>query len=299
MKTLKYFLISLLGLILVTGCQNEDFTLGDIVAPSNLQIQVDIVGSDANNPNGDGSGVVKFKVTADNAISYQFVYNGTSSSAPNGEKTYTFSILDLNTYAITAIAYGTGGASSSKTVEVEVLSLYEPPADLITMLTANSSRTWKINTEAPNYFGLGPIGTTNLGEYYPQGQIPDKSNTGMYDDRYTFNVDGTFTHDTGPDGKVFGRDGLIEEIGGPGDGTFVDPADIINYSYPSYSTTWTLTAPGGVETLSLGDLGFIGYYVGGTLPHSYRIFARSADSMTLMITDGNNQFDWNFILIPE
>jgi len=204
----------------------------------------------------------------------------------------------LNTYAVTAIAFGPGGASSSKTIEVEVLSLYEPPADLITLLTNNSSRTWKINTEVPNYFGLGPVGTTQLGEYYPTGGIPDKSGSGMYDDRYTFNIDGTFTHDTGEDGAVFGRVGLISEIGGPGDGT-QDGQDILKYTYADYSTSWSLSAPGGVETLSLGDYGFIGYYVGGTRPHAYKIFARTADSMTLMITDGNNEFDWNFILIPE
>jgi hypothetical protein len=37
------------------------------------------------NPNGDGSGKVKFTATADDAISYKFVFpDGTSSNAPSG-----------------------------------------------------------------------------------------------------------------------------------------------------------------------------------------------------------------------
>ncbi len=295
MKNLKYILGVFIALSLF-ACQEDNYNVGDLVAPSNIQVVVDIVGADTTNPNGDGSGEVNFTATADNAVSYQFVYKGGASSAPAGRQSYSFSVIGLNTYAVTVIAFGRGGVSTSKTIEVDVLSLYEPPADLLTMLTADSSRTWRINTDAPNYFGLGPVGTTTLGEYFPTGGVPDKSGTGMYDDRYTFNIDGTFTHDTGVDGKVFGREVLIAEIGGPGDGT-QDGADILNYTYPSYTAQWTLTAPGGVETLTLSGTGFIGYYIGGD--HSYRIFQRDANSMALISTDGNNQFDWNFILIPE
>ena len=300
MKNTKYIIGFFLSLaLLFFNCQEEDFTLGDIIAPSNVQIEVDIVGADANNPNGDGSGTVNFKASADNAISYQFVYNGIISSAPNGEMSYDFSTVGLNTYAVTAIAFGTGGASSSKTIEVEVLSLYEPPADLLTMLTNNSSRVWRIKSEGAKHFGLGPVGGTTPCEWYGAG--PDeKAGTGMYDDRYIFNIDGTFTHitniDSGDDtGTVFGRQTLIEELNGPA-GT-PDGADILNYPLNDYSGQWSLTAPGGIETLSLTGTGFMGYYIGGN--HKYEIFSRSANEMQLRSTDGNNEFDWWFILVAE
>jgi len=303
MKKINYTIGILLTLALFcVSCQDEDFTLGDIVAPSNLQIEVDIVGADASNPNGDGSGTVNFKASADNAISYQFVYNGVVSSAPNGEQSYDFAVLGLNTYAVTAIAFGTAGVSSSKTIEVEVLSLYEPPADLLTMLTADSSREWRIKSEAGNHFGLGPIGGDPF-QYY--GANPgDKAATGMYDDRYIFNIDGTFTHITNnanddptvdTSGTVFGREVLIEELGGPG-GT-QNGADIENYPYSDYTAQWTLSAPGGVETINLTGLAFIGYYTGGN--HKYQIYLRSANEMEIRTTDGNDQFDWWFTLIAD
>ncbi|MDU8885662.1 glucan endo-1,3-beta-D-glucosidase [Yeosuana sp. MJ-SS3] len=304
MKNFKYSIgFMLLIALIFTNCQEDDVSVGDLIVPSNIRVEVDIVGADAANPNGDGSGTVHFTATADNAISYQFYYNGITSSAPGGKQTYDFSILGLNNYEITVSAFGTGGISSTKTIEVTVLATYAPPADLVEMLNSNSSRTWRIKAEEAKHFGLGPVLGGTLSEWYGAGAF-DKEGTGMYDDRYIFNVDGTFKHITNnendgsgddPTGTVFGREVLIEELGGAG-GT-PDGADILNYPLDDYTGQYTLTAPGGVETISLTGLGFIGYYTGGN--HKYRIFSRSADEMILSTTDGNNEFEWWFILVPE
>ncbi len=293
MKNYKY-IIGLLSfaLLFFSSCQDDTADVGEITAPSNVTITAEIVGADANNPNGDGSGTVNLKVSAENALAYHFVYNGETKLAPKGEMTYDFAITGLHTYTVTVIAYGTGGNSSSKTLQLEVLALYEPPADLLDMLVGSGSKIWRIKSES-SHFGLGPVGGGIFAEWFSAG-ADSKAGTGMYDDRYTFNEDGTFTHIT--NGTVFGRENLINEIGGPGDGT-ADGADILNYSYADYSEQWTLSAPGGNETISLSGLGFIGYYTGGN--HKYEIFARSANEMTLRTTDGNGEFDWWFVLIAE
>ncbi|MFD0990518.1 glucan endo-1,3-beta-D-glucosidase [Mariniflexile jejuense] len=295
MKKLKniigFFLITVLAF---TSCQEDDLSFGELVAPSNIEISVTYIDDNAESPApGLGSGEIKVSAKADNATAYQFVIQGQTKLQKSGSASHTFTTLGTNTYAVTVVAFGTGGMSSSKTIEVEVLALYEPPADLLTMLTSNSSRTWKIASTVNKHFGLGSIGGPEF-EYY--GAAPgDKANSGMYDDRYTFNVDGTFTHNVGPDGFVFGRENLINELGGSG-GT-ANGADIENYTFSTYSAQWTLTAPNEVETLSLTGIGFIGYYVGGN--HSYKIVSRSADEMIISTTDGNGQFDWWFRLIPE
>ena len=42
-------------LLIMVGCSEEvNYELGEIVAPSNLQISANIVGQDTDNPNGDG-----------------------------------------------------------------------------------------------------------------------------------------------------------------------------------------------------------------------------------------------------
>ncbi|WP_034044667.1 hypothetical protein [Wocania ichthyoenteri] len=294
MKNLKYNAgLFLLLALLISGCQEDDFQVGEIITPSSIEIAIDIVGADATNPNGDGSGEVNLVASASNAISYQFVYNNNTTSAPSGKQTYEFVVLGLNTYSVTVIAFGTGGASASKTIEIEVLSLYDAPADLKEMLHANGERVWRIKAEGKPHFGLGPPGGFTPGEWF-SAEPDSKAGVGMYDDRYVFNVDGTFTHMTS--GDVFGRDPLINELGGTGGGT-VDGADILNYGFDDYSEQWTLSAPGGVETINLTGTAFIGYYTGGN--HKYRIFERSANEMILSTLDGNGEFEWWFTLVPE
>ena len=303
MKNIKYIILSLLALALTTSCQDDDIEFGDITAPTNLVVNVELQGQDADNPNGDGSGVATLTASGDNAISYQYIYNGSRFSAPAGERMFSFSTLGLNTYDVTAIAYGTGGASTSVTIQVEILSLYEPPADLITMLTGDDSKSWRIKSEANAHFGLGAVGGDFNGFF---GAPPeDKAGVGMYDDRYIFNIDGTFTHITDntnddpvvdPTGTVFGREVLIDELNGPGNGV-ANGADIENYPYSDYTAQWFLTGPGGIETINLTGIGFLGYYIGGD--HTYQIDIRSANEMRVRSTDGNGEFDWGFILIAD
>lgn len=301
MKNIKYIVGIFLTIAIMIGCQEDDYTIGDLIAPSNIEISVDYL----DDINGDGvpevtaapglgSGLVKFSATADNATAFHFVIQNATKLQTNGYVEHTFTVLGNNTYVITVIAYGAGGISTSKTIEIEALANYEAPDDLKEMLHANSSRTWKIASQTPKHFGLGPVGGSVQAEWYGAGP-GEKAHTGMYDDRYTFNVDGTFTHDVGPDGVVFGREILINELGGSGGEA--EGADVIQYSLDSYTANWSLTAPGGVETINLTGTAFIGYYIGGD--HKYTIYMRSANEMILKSTDGNGAFDWWFTLIPE
>ena len=302
MKNIKNILGLFLFLALLMSCQEDDRTIGEIIAPSNIEITatyLDDTDEDGKIDNateapGLGSGLVRFTASAKNATAFHFVIQGIKGLQKDGVLSHNFTLLGTNTYAVTVIAYGTGGVSTSKTIEVDVLALYEPPAELVTILNGNSSRTWKIASEVDKHFGLGPVGGTFNAEWYGAGP-GDKADTGMYDDRYTFNADGTFTHDVGPDGFVFGREVLIDELGGSGG--VVNGADIEQYVYDSYTANYSLTAPGGLETINLSGLSFVGYYTGGN--HKYQIHSRSANQMIIKTTDGNNEFDWWFTLIPE
>ncbi|RYH74044.1 glycosyl hydrolase family protein [Flavobacteriaceae bacterium 144Ye] len=305
MKKLRYIFASLLAIAFVaTSCQDDDASFGDIVAPSNIVVTTEIVGQDADNPYGDGSGVVNFKATADDAINFKFVYGSVAENSPIGEVAMNFSNLGINTYDIVVIAYGTGGTSSSTIVTVEVLATYAPPEDLLELLVGDGSKTWRMKSEKPGHFGLGPVGGQIPAEWYGAA-ANEKVGVGMYDDRFIFNADGTFTHITNntnddptndPTGTIFGRDGLVSELGS-GTGT-INGADVENFPYNDYSETWTLIAPGGQETLSLSGLAFISYYCGGN--HNYQIVDRSVpNEILLKTTDGNGEFDWWFIITSE
>ncbi|SFZ91846.1 Glycosyl hydrolases family 16 [Flaviramulus basaltis] len=301
MKNIKYIIGAFLSfLLLFNSCQDDEYPVGDILAPSNIEISVTYIdeGGESAAP-GLGSGEVMFSASADNATAYHFVIQKQTKLQKSGSVNHTFTTLGTNTYAVTAIAYGTGGNSSSKTIEVEVLALYEAPADLLDMLHGGGEKSWRIKAESKPHFGLGPPGGSIIAEWYSAGPN-EKASAGMYDDRYIFSADGTFTHITNIDsgdntGTIFGRVGLIDELGSTG-GT-VDGADVSNLPYNDYSENWTLTAPGDVETLSLSGIGFLGYYTGGN--HQYKIFSRTATEMVVSTADGNGEFEWWFTLTTE
>ncbi|MEZ4802974.1 MAG: glycoside hydrolase family 16 protein [Gelidibacter sp.] len=299
-------IIGLIALVICLGsCQEDDTSVGDIIAPTNIVVSSEVVGQDADNPYGDGSGVVNFSANADNAITYKFVTTGGEQVSPSGNAAITFTSLGVNTYQVAVVAIGTGGVTSSTTVEVEVLVTYAPPADLLEKLVGDGSKTWRIKSEKQAHFGLGPVGGTIPCEWYGAGP-EEKAGTGMYDDRYIFNSDGTFEHvtdntnddpTTNTSGTVFGRDPMINELGGVGGGE-QQGADILNYPLSDYSEDWSIIAPGGVETIILTGTAFMGYYTGGN--HHYQIFDRSVPNELLLNTvDGNGEFNWWFIITSQ
>lgn len=281
---------------MVVGCQNDDAALGDLIAPSNLQVIAEIVGVDADNPYGDGSGVVNITASATNALTYKIIGQDTQKLSPKGVASIPFTSPNsgIFNYQVVVIAYGTGGISTSTTIDVEVFVDYAPPADLLEMLYGDGSKTWRIKSEKAGHFGLGPVGGNIMVEWYGAGP-EEKAGAGMYDDRYVFNKDGTFTHLT--NGTIFGRRILVDQLGGPGGGT-VQEDDVLNYPYGDYTENWQISAPGGEETLTLSNLGFMGYYTGGS--HQYRIFNRSVpNELVLTTVDGNGDFSWWFIITSE
>ena len=304
MKNLKYTVFFFLSLALMVSCDEETYEFGDITAPSNLQVSAEIVGQDADNPYGDGTGVVNFTATAENAITYKYVVNGSEEMSPSGViELDDFNTQGIHTYTVTVIAIGVGGNSTSTTIDVEVWADYSPPQELLDALIGDGTKVWRMKSEAASHFGLGPVGGTVPAEWYGAGP-EEKVGVGMYDDRFMFSADGTFTHitnytndDAGTDtsGTVFGRDGLVSDLGSGGT---LNGADVENLPYSDYTEDYILIAPGGAETISLSGLGFISYYIGGS--HNYEIFDRSVpNELVLRSTDGNGEFDWWFTITSE
>ena len=95
MKTIKYYITFVLALITLMSCE-EDYEVGDIVAPSNIQISYEIVGADDSNPSGDGSGTVHFTASANNAITYIYKFGDkTDAVAASGTTSHRFSKVGI------------------------------------------------------------------------------------------------------------------------------------------------------------------------------------------------------------
>ena len=290
-KTLKLVLV-LIAFSFI-GCEKEEYKLGEIKAPSAVNITAEIVGADADNPNGDGTGVVHFTATGSDVITWKFIQNGVERMVPSGKTTYAFSTIGLHTYTVSAVAVGAGGSTSDAATNVEVLATYEPPADLIAKLTTG---TWKVPIADGSHMGVGPTGGTTS-DWWTAGP-GDKSTTGMKDDTYTFNADGTFTFNVGADFEIFGKGYALEtDFGGLRDQTPDGNNDVENFpitqdDVDNISGTWFITAPGGKETINFSGLGFIGFY---HQAHAYEILDRAVgNEMRLKSLYGyeNNAWFW-------
>jgi len=75
------------------------------IIPKDLSINITIEGSDTNNPNGDGSGLVKFSASATNAVSYSYRFGTGDSKTSTGSVEYTYSDVGTKSYNIKVLAY--------------------------------------------------------------------------------------------------------------------------------------------------------------------------------------------------
>jgi hypothetical protein len=192
LKSIAAFIIALamVSCEIDSFSEESQFEFGDITAPSNLTLSAEIVGGGT----GDGSGVVHFTASATGALNYKFVYNGQETIASDGKMTYNFAIIGTHDYTVSVIAMGIAGTQTSLSQTITVLSLYDPPAELVSVL---SDKPLRILAEEGAHFGVGPLDATS-GVWYAANPY-DKETSGMYDDRYSFsayNSGGTFSHNS-------------------------------------------------------------------------------------------------------
>ncbi|MBF6640170.1 glycoside hydrolase family 16 protein [Flavobacterium sp. J49] len=107
---------------LILGCSSGGSGSNDNdTKPTNLVINTEIVGSNTSNPNGNGSGLVNFTVSANNATSYRILIGTDVINTTTGVFNYTFTQSGTNNYTIYVSAYnGAEFISSSVTITVFV-----------------------------------------------------------------------------------------------------------------------------------------------------------------------------------
>ncbi|RZJ65238.1 MAG: glycoside hydrolase family 16 protein [Flavobacterium sp.] len=133
------------------------------VAPTNLVISSEIVGQDDQNPNGDGSGMVAFTVSADNAQSIQLTFQGGAIQTVNGANgtiDKQFTTIGTNTYVVSVKAFGTGNTSITSSTAVTVF--YAPQlvwSEEFDIDGAPNATNWTLET------GAGGWGN-NEAQYY-------------------------------------------------------------------------------------------------------------------------------------
>lgn len=160
MKNFKSLLAILFVLLAFIGCEKKEYSLGDLNAPSDIVINTEIVGQNATNPAGDGSGDVKISLSGKDVLSYKIDYDANNALdlvyLPTGIVTRKYTTLGTNTYTITVVAYGKGGTSTTVTKTITVKSTFSPSASIVENLTGTGTKSWVVDKSVPGHFGVGP-----------------------------------------------------------------------------------------------------------------------------------------------
>lgn len=128
---MNLFNVSLLTLVLALSCSssNDSEQSG---TPSDLVVDVNLVGANDANPNGDGSGKVQITASAKNAVRYAFrIESGDLVESQTGTMEHTFTKNGTHSYNVVAWAYSETGEFINKTVAVEVYRSDEAFATLV------------------------------------------------------------------------------------------------------------------------------------------------------------------------
>ncbi len=166
------------------ACEKPDYEFGAIKTPTDLNITTEIVGADANHPEGDGTGNVVITTSANNALTYNIDFgDGTTKVVPSGKLTYKYSRPGTYEYTITANAVGTAGVMSTVSKKIKVFVSFVIPTDIIAGLTNGSSKTWVSARDVPGHFGVGPADAFGPIWY---AAAPNERSECAYDDEVTF-----------------------------------------------------------------------------------------------------------------
>lgn len=153
-------------LVLLAACSSGgDDNPSEDNKPTNLVLSIDVIGVDSNNPDGDGSGVIRCTATATGAIKYGFKFEGvTEIEDEDGTLEYSLSSQGTKSYSVTVTAYSNTNESVSTMQNITVFVGTSSGKQLAwsdefnTNGSPNSSK-WNYNT------GAGGWGNNELQTY--------------------------------------------------------------------------------------------------------------------------------------
>lgn len=298
MKTIYYIPLLLLSLLVIWSCEDEEFTLESPVAPTSIAIDTTVA--------TDSSGRVQFNVSAEGATVYHFYFGTGDSESPtvsqDGSAEFTYS--RTGTYQARVVAFGTGGLSSARTIEVDVVVKATIDPEVLRRLTGSEtsgSKRWVWQQTERGHFGVGPADGTTPDFFTADANGLDPC---LYDDVIVFSTDN--------------GDNTYELI--PGEETYINWADVPTL-FPGATSTQnvdecrdasdvltlntnftvrTSEVDGEeVNTIILNPLTPMSYYVNAS---EFQILELTEDVLsvrTIQTTPDGGELAWYFTFVPE
>lgn len=286
-KTLSY-LLGLSVLMMVSSCDKDDEpTIGDPPSQADAQFTYQASATSDN--------IIMFSASNPNLDASWDFGNGNTATGSNVEATYPFA----GTYEVTLTVQNAGGSASSSqqiTIDQDDPTLIDNP--LYELITGGGSKTWVVDSVSDGHFGVGPAPDhPDFDGYYPKwyaAKSLEKSGSGMYDDRYTFDLQG-FGFDMETNGDVYVNTAHAG-VAPFNDTTAVNVGDYTAQFSSQLGETWTLTEDADT-TLTISGDAMIGYWAG---TRTYKVVSLDSNQMVLGFQDAiDGDLFWYVTLIRE
>lgn len=184
MKNLYKIIFVCVILLLPIGCQEDDASFGLVITPTNLTVTANVA--------EDQSGNVVVTPSAQDATLYHIYF--TTDTDPvvitDGEQaSFRYTQSGVYTQPITVIAFGTGGASSSTTitVDLDIILVIDPQKLSDIAGAAGEGKRWVWDASNAGHFGVGDP-AVDFPNFFSAS--PNQLNGCLYDDVLTFQHDG-------------------------------------------------------------------------------------------------------------
>lgn len=256
------------------SCQKDETTADLGVAPTVAEIQFSATPTTAN-PN-----ILEFKSQYKGITAHWDFGNGTAADGLETKGSYPFA----GTYTVTLTMITAGGpVKTTKTVTITTTNTSMLSDEAYTLLSGGlnnpAGKIWVIDQTQPGHLGVGPI-TSNFPDWYQAGPN-EKATNGFYDDEMTFAMSpAALKYTYANNGTTFANASNAPGIGGPVGSN--DPT--VNYT-PGTNLSWIVIIDGSKKYLTIGNNGFISYYLGVS---QYQILSLTADEMWLRCLDKSN-----------
>ena len=270
------------------SCVEDDYEIGEITAPTNLQIEAEVVGQSEEMPNGDGSGKVNFYATANSAMTYKFIYgDGFTDVSADGKVSHPFNTNGVNDYTISVIAYGPGGTSTSETITVTVFSDFNDP-ETKQLLTGGDTKMWYVAASEPGHLGVGPSSGDGFDSpiYYaaaPNEKAGADVSSCFYTDVLTFSLNGNddIIYNLNNNGATFYNVDFTDGAGEDQCRALDTGGDKIASLAPAASGITSSTG----TAINYTDGGFMSYFIGTS---TYEILEITENSMYVRAIPSSN-----------
>jgi hypothetical protein len=256
-------------------------------------------------PNGDGTGIVVFTSSAENALNYTYDFgDGRTGSTFNGVIEHRFVELGVISYNVTVTATGTGGAATTQTLVIDVLSTFDD-SDAKQFLTGGTSKTWYWSVAENGHWGVGPtslIGGQSPESYYTPAFFPvpafgrycNELTECFYEDEMTFTMNRTnVSYELNNFGSTYFHNSYLSQFGGPTAANTNNADECLPFTAPAPGLiTFTPTINTDVPedqsrktSIILANNNFISWYVGSS---EYEILSITENRMVLRTIQGND-----------